>query len=65
MNAVRYWLALLVLMFMPGAVLFWFVVHPFVRFWRRLGLRRSMAIHYTLLAQLPQLRRLRNYFSPV
>ena len=50
MNAVRFWLALLVLMFMPGAVLFWFLVHPFVRFWRRIGLRRSMAIHYTLLA---------------
>jgi protein-S-isoprenylcysteine O-methyltransferase Ste14 len=50
MNAVRYWLALLVLMFMPGAVLFWFVVHPFVRFWRRLGLRRFLAIQYTLLA---------------
>jgi protein-S-isoprenylcysteine O-methyltransferase Ste14 len=50
MNAVRYWLALLTLMFMPGAVLFWFVVHPFVRFWRRLGLRRAMAIYYALLA---------------
>jgi protein-S-isoprenylcysteine O-methyltransferase Ste14 len=50
MNAFRYWLAMLTLMFMPGAVLFWFLVHPFVRFWRRIGLRRSMAIHYTLLA---------------
>jgi protein-S-isoprenylcysteine O-methyltransferase Ste14 len=49
MNAVRYWLALLTLMFTPGAVLFWFVVHPFVRFWRRLGLRRSLAIQYALL----------------
>ncbi|MGA2270366.1 MAG: isoprenylcysteine carboxylmethyltransferase family protein [Bryobacteraceae bacterium] len=50
MNAVRYWLALLMLMFMPGAFLFWFLVHPFVRFWRRIGLRRTMTIHYTLLA---------------
>jgi protein-S-isoprenylcysteine O-methyltransferase Ste14 len=37
-------------MFMPGAVLFWFLVHPFVRFWRRIGLRRTLAIHYTVLA---------------
>ena len=50
MNAFRYWLAMLTLMFMPGAVLFWFLVHPFVRFWRRIGLRRAVAIHYTLLA---------------
>ena len=38
------------LMFMPGAVLFWFLVHPFIRFWRRLGLRRALAIYYTLMA---------------
>jgi protein-S-isoprenylcysteine O-methyltransferase Ste14 len=50
MDTIRFWLALLMLMFMPGAVLFWFLVHPFIRFWRRIGLRRSMAIYYTLLA---------------
>jgi len=50
MNTFRHVLTLLMLMFMPGAVLFWFLVHPFVRFWRRIGLRRTMAIHYTLLA---------------
>jgi len=38
------------LMFMPGAVLFWFLVHPFVRYWRRIGLRRTLAINYVLLA---------------
>jgi predicted membrane-bound spermidine synthase len=50
MDTFRHWLALLMLMFMPGAVVFWFLVHPFVRFWRRIGLRRSMAIHCALLA---------------
>jgi protein-S-isoprenylcysteine O-methyltransferase Ste14 len=50
MDAFRHVLTLLMLMFMPGAVLFWFLVHPFIRFWRRLGLRRASAIHYTLLA---------------
>ena len=50
MNTFRYILTMLMLMFMPGAVLFWFMVHPFVRIWRRLGLRRTLAIHYTVLA---------------
>ena len=50
MNTFRHVLTMLMLMFMPGAVLFWFLVHPFVRFWRRIGLRRTMAINYTLLA---------------
>ncbi len=50
MDAFRHVLTLLMLMFMPGAVLFWFLVHPFIRFWRRLGLRRALAICYTLLA---------------
>ena len=57
MDTFRFWLALLMLMFMPGAVLFWFLVHPFVRFWRRLGLRRAMALNYTLLAASVVLRR--------
>jgi protein-S-isoprenylcysteine O-methyltransferase Ste14 len=49
MNTFRYVLAMLMLMFMPGAVLFWFVIHPFIRFWRRIGLRRSGAILTALL----------------
>jgi hypothetical protein len=57
MDTFRFWLALIMLMFMPGAVLFWFLVHPFVRFWRRLGLRRTMALNYTLLAASVVLRR--------
>ena len=50
MNIFRHCLTLLMLMFMPGAVLFWFLVHPFVRYWRRIGLRRTLAINYVLLA---------------
>jgi protein-S-isoprenylcysteine O-methyltransferase Ste14 len=49
MDTFRHVLTLLMLMFMPGAVLFWFLVHPFIRFWRRLGLRRALAIYYTLM----------------
>ncbi len=46
MNAVRYYLALLLLSFTPPAFLFWLSVHPFVRFWRRLGLRLALGINY-------------------
>ena len=52
MDTFRHVLTLLMLMFMPGAVLFWFLVHPFIRFWRRLGLRLALAIYYTLMAAL-------------
>ena len=37
MNTARYVLALLLVLTMPPAMLLWFIVHPFVRFWRRLG----------------------------
>lgn len=37
MDTVRYILALLVVVCLPPAVLLWLVIHPFARFWRRLG----------------------------
>lgn len=37
MNTARYVLALLLVLTMVPAVLLWFIVHPFVRFWRKLG----------------------------
>ena len=37
MNTARYVLALLLMLTMPPAMLLWFIVHPFVRFWRKLG----------------------------
>ncbi len=39
LDAIRYAIAWLLLVTGPGAVLFWFPVHPFVRFWRRIGYR--------------------------
>ena len=33
----RYYLAVLILVSVPGAVLFWFPIHPFAAFWRRVG----------------------------
>jgi protein-S-isoprenylcysteine O-methyltransferase Ste14 len=37
MNSVRYYAALLVLMALPPGLLLWFFIHPFARFWRKLG----------------------------
>jgi len=45
MNHGRYYVALLLLMFLPPSLLFWFSVHPFVRFWRTQGLRLTLTIH--------------------
>lgn len=52
MNELRYVLALATLMFVPGSVLFWFSLHPFVRFWRRMGARPALAVHYLLIAAI-------------
>ena len=37
MNSIRYYAALLVLMALPPGLILWFFIHPFARFWRRLG----------------------------
>ena len=50
MPAVRYYAALLLLMFVPGGLLYWFSVHPFIGFWRRVGLRAALAVHGVLIA---------------
>jgi protein-S-isoprenylcysteine O-methyltransferase Ste14 len=52
MPAVRYYAALFMLMFLPGGLLYWFSIHPFIGFWRRVGWRTSIAIHYTCIALL-------------
>ena len=43
MDDVRYAVALLTIIAYPPVMIFWFLVHPFVRAWRRLG----MAVTYT------------------
>ncbi|MHC5064345.1 MAG: methyltransferase family protein [Planctomycetota bacterium] len=37
MDTTRYVLAVLVVITLPPALLYWFIVHPFVEHWRRLG----------------------------
>lgn len=48
MNTARYVVALITIVPVPSAILFWLIVHPNVRLWRRLGLSLS----YTLLVML-------------
>ena len=37
MSSVRYFFGVLVVIAIPPAILWWFVIHPFVGFWRRIG----------------------------
>ncbi len=37
MNSIRYYVALLVLTALPPGLALWFFIHPFARFWRKLG----------------------------
>ena len=52
MESIRYYIALFLVLIMPGVFLFWFSIHPFVRFWRKVGARRTLAIHYGLILVL-------------
>lgn len=38
MDSFRYYLALFLVVTIPPALLFWFIIHPFARLWRRAGL---------------------------
>jgi protein-S-isoprenylcysteine O-methyltransferase Ste14 len=55
MDTVRYYTALLLLITMPGGLLYWCSIHPFIRFWRRIGPRKTIAVNLagtTLLSVL-------------
>lgn len=44
LHAIGYYLAALVVVTMPPAMLYWFLIHPFAGFWRRLGKAPTFAI---------------------
>jgi protein-S-isoprenylcysteine O-methyltransferase Ste14 len=50
MDRARYSLALVEMMLMPGALLYWFSIHPFVRFWRGVGVRATVTLHIGMIA---------------
>jgi protein-S-isoprenylcysteine O-methyltransferase Ste14 len=49
MSTVRCVFAVLLLVGLPPGLLMWFIVHPFVGFWRRLGVRASLAINTVVM----------------
>ena len=44
MDGFRYFMAVLMAVSVPSAVLYWFAIHPFVGFWRRLGTKLSFTM---------------------
>ncbi len=55
MDTVRYYAALLTLAFTPPAFLYWFSIHPWIHFWRRLGRRLTLAVHFTAMPAMSAL----------
>ncbi len=49
MNTFRYVVAVLIGVTVPPAIAYWFIVHPFAGFWRKLGARTSFTILMVLL----------------
>jgi protein-S-isoprenylcysteine O-methyltransferase Ste14 len=49
MSTLRYVFAVGLIIGLPPALLMWFIVHPFVDFWRRLGVKASLAINLMIL----------------
>lgn len=48
-DPLRYWLAVLLVVSMPPALIWWFLIHPFASFWRRLGPRWTMGLMTVML----------------
>jgi len=49
MDTVAYWVALLTMVMTPPFLLVWFVVHPLIGFWRRMGPVRTYASLFSLI----------------
>ena len=43
-DTARYIFAVLVVSWLPPAIVWWFIVHPFVEFWRRIGPKGTLSI---------------------
>jgi protein-S-isoprenylcysteine O-methyltransferase Ste14 len=43
-DAARYWLAVLLVVSMPAGLVYWFIVHPFIAFWRRVGVVKTYVV---------------------
>ncbi|MGD2114717.1 MAG: methyltransferase [Acidobacteriota bacterium] len=43
-DSVRYWLAVVLVASMPVGLVYWFIVHPFIAFWRRVGVVKTYVV---------------------
>jgi protein-S-isoprenylcysteine O-methyltransferase Ste14 len=50
MDSARYYVALILMITVTPAFLFWLVIHPFVHFWRRLGAAWTLTLVWGLAA---------------
>lgn len=50
MSEFRYWIALIMICLIPGTFAWWFSIHPFIAFWRRLGPARTLAVNFAVAA---------------
>lgn len=46
MEATRFWVGVFMVSFGPAAILFWFSIHLFIAFWRRVGATITLGIHF-------------------
>jgi protein-S-isoprenylcysteine O-methyltransferase Ste14 len=51
-DSIRYYVALTILLFLPPVILYWFSIHPLIRFWRKVGLHLTLGIHYAAMLLL-------------
>lgn len=49
METAAYWVALLSIIFFPPGMLLWFIIHPFTRWWRKLGPARTYLVVVAIL----------------
>ena len=49
MDKARWFIAVMMIVWVPPAIGAWYLIHPFTRFWRRLGTVASFCIVYSLL----------------
>ena len=49
MDKARWFIAVLMVVMLPPAIGSWYVIHPFTRFWRRLGTVAAFCVIYSLL----------------
>ncbi len=50
MATLRYAIAVILIVAIPAAIVYWLLIHPFVRLWRRLGIGRSYAVICPVIA---------------